>query len=314
VFFKDVLPAWPGGAWKPAAIPSWIRLTGLLPPGRAGEQAWRKELQAIDAAMAAARAPLSTLNAEIATQVRQESVDVGIDDPHSQAPQRYRIAGGVGNVFPLDAGDARGMQLVRAFPTIKDSAGRLKSENDLHFGERVAVFLDWALLRLQTARSDAPLAPVRVALLTAGSEKPWQDGFQQWDEALLRAEATQRQAMLDDLQSRVAKLIRWWHEAQRKPHWYFARTSWAAVAPSKMKDVETGEAALPETGDSARLEAIRKAWSDHDDRGERDHGKGYNRLFAGDAAFGADTTELAQLLAFANDLRDAISLDARAPA
>jgi len=314
VLFKDALPAWPEGAWKPAAIPSWIRLTGLLPPGRSGEVAWQKELDAINAAMNAARDSAS-LDKDIATQARTESVDVGTVDSRFDPPRNHRINGHIQNVFPLNAGGANGMQLVRAFPTVSNDKGSLKSENDLHFGERVSIFLDWALLRLQTARSDAPLASVRIALLTAGNEKPWQAGFVRWDDDLLLADAAKRQAMLDDLQSRVAKLIHWWHEAQRRPNRYFARTSWKAVLASK-KYVPSGvDASQIGTADSmdaglVDLQAIQQAWSGFRNSGERDYGAGYNRLLAGDVAFDADSPELKELLGFANDLHDAISFDA----
>jgi len=169
VFFKDVLPAWPEGAWMPDAIPSWVRLTGLLPPGRLGDAAWRKELDAINAAMTAARAT-ATLDREVAPRARAESVDVEILGTGFDLPIALRVTGRIHNVFPLKAGDAGGLQLLRAFPTVGDGKGRLKSEGDLHFGERVSIFLDWALLRLQTARmtgADAPLASVQIALLTA---------------------------------------------------------------------------------------------------------------------------------------------------
>jgi len=313
VFFKDVLPAWPDGTWTPAAIPSWIRLTGLLPPGRLGDAAWRKELDAINAALTAVRAAM-TLDKEIAAQAREESVDVEIADVRSDPPIALRITGRIHNVFPLKSGGADGLQLLRAFPTIGDEKGMLKSESDLHFGERVSIFLDWALLRLQTARmigADTPLASVQATLLTAGNDKPWQAGFLRWDAELLRADAGQRQAMLDDLQSRVAKLIHWWREAQRQPHWYFARTSWKA-ASRKKKVAGSAESAGPETTGSSNLEAIRHAWSGFKDRGERDYGPGYNRLLARDVEFDAGSQELKHLLEFAGNLRDAISFEGEA--
>jgi len=201
------------------------------------------------------------------------------------------------------------MQLVRAFPNPSSNAG-LKSENDLHFGERVSIFLDWALLRLQTARSDAPLASVRIALLTAGNEKPWQAGIVRWDDDLLLADATKRRSMLDDLQSRVAKLIHWWHEAQRRPNWYFARTSWKAVSPSKKIIDASAEPSQVVAVDAVDLQVIQQAWSGFKNSGERDYEPGYNRLLAGDVAFDADSPELKELLEFANDLHDAISFDA----
>ncbi len=307
IFFKDVLPAWPEGEWKPIAIPSWVRLTGLLPPGRLGDAAWQKELDAINAAMCAAR-DSTALDAEVATQARQEPVDVEISETGREPAQSCRITGRIQNVFPLKSGEAKGLQVLRAFPTINDGKGKLKSENDLHFGERVSIFLDWALLRLQTARSDAPLASVRINLLTAGNDKPWQAGFLQWDDALLHADATKRHAMLDDLQLRVARLVHWWHEAQRRPNWYFARTSWKAASAPKKRIAAPTDPSAPEMEEPPNLDAIGRAWSDFD-RGERTFGLGYNRLLAGDIAFDARSPQLEQLLEFARDLHDAISFD-----
>jgi len=309
VFFKDVLPTWPEGAWRPNAIPSWVRLTGLLPPGRLGDAAWRKELDAIDAAMTAARAT-ATLDGDVASQARVESVDVEIVDGSFEPPIALRVTGRIHNVFPLDTGEAEGLQLLRVFPTVGEEKGRLKAESDLHFGERVSIFLDWALLRLQTARrrgAEVPLGSVLVTLLTSGNDEPWQAGFRQWDERLLRADASRRQTLLDDLQSRVAKLIHWWREAQRRPHWYFARTSWKAVTAAKMKDDAQADASQPDAGDPACVKAVQNAWSGFGERGERGYGTGYNHLLVGDVAFDAGSPELQRLLEFAMDLHDAIS-------
>ena len=147
----------------------------------------------------------------------------------------------------------------------------------------------------------------QVTLLTAGNARPWQEGFMKWDADLLRAESEQRRAMLDDLQSRVAKLIHWWHEAQRQPHWYFARTSWKAVRTSKRTEDAQGDASSPEAGDLANLKAIQQTWSGFEERGEREYGPGYNRMLTGDVAFDADSPELEQLLGFARDLHATIS-------
>ena len=295
VFFKDVLPTWPEGVWQPDAIPSWVRLTGLLPPGRPGEKAWQKELEAINTLMDAARA-CAVLNRDVATQARQESVDVGITDACCDPPRRYRITGRIQHVFPITADGVMGLQLVRAYSTVSGSKGGLKSEDDLHFGERVSIFLDWALLRLQTIRRDGPLAPVRITLLVKDEETPWQAGLAQWDEELVRSGVAAQNSMLDELRSRVARLVHWWHEAQRLPHWYFARTSWKAAKLLEKSDLEPAD-----------FRAVQKEWSDFDGRGERTHGSGYNRLLGGDIQFDAQSIEFDALLEFSRGLRDAIS-------
>ena len=241
----------------------------------------------------------TTLDATVATGARQESVDVEISDLRANPPRQFRMTGRVQNVFPLPASQGGGIQLVRAFP----SKGSLKTEENLHFGERVSIFLDWAMLRLQTARAGADLAPVRPTLLVKGSETPWQAGLTGWDEALLDASAGRRSDMLDDLHSRVAQLVYWWHDAQRAPHWYFARTSWKA-------------ASLPgnEVLTTAELATIQGAWSAYGGGGEKFFAPGFNRLVAGDVEFDRNPPQLTALVEFAEELLKTISLSGLAHA
>ena len=291
VFFQDVLPAW--GEWQPEAIPAWVRLTGLLPPGAQGHLAWQSEVQAIEEAMKAAlNSP--TLGPEVAAHAREEPLDVVIEDAGAGGLGHCRITGRVRHVFPLHAVDAEGLQIVRAFPTVSGGKGGLKAESGLHFGERVSIFLDWALLRLQTVRSGRPMGAIRVTLLVKDNDAPWQADIAAWDSKLLSADADARQAMLSDLQSRVVRLVHWWREAQRRPHWYFPRTSWAAATLSE------------QARQSEDWRSIQGKWSGYDGGGESGFAPGYNALLAGDAAFDQASPELDQLLDFATGLRDTI--------
>src|SRR3546814_1125389 len=48
----------------------------------------------------------------------------------------------ISHVFPISAADGSGWQLLRAFPNA-GKARPLKTEAELHFGERVALFMEW---------------------------------------------------------------------------------------------------------------------------------------------------------------------------
>lgn len=297
MFFQQVLPAW--GEWQPGHIPDWVRLTGLLPPGRPGDAAWQSEVAAIEAMMAAARAS-TTLNADVALQAQTHAVEVEMLDRNAQPPRHYRISAHIKNVFPLGAADVAGWQLLRAYP----NAGKphpLKAEADLHFGDRVALFMEWALLRLHSAANAGAPVPVRITLLVRGDDSPWHQGINAWDEALVRSDAQQQAAMLDALRARVAQLVTWWQQAQGRPTLYFSRTSW--VAASLSDDV---------AAEAKGAQKIQGAWSGYHDSGERDYSPGYNRLLAGDVAFDADAPARAALLTFARELQTVVSLHPQA--
>lgn len=291
VFFQDVLPAW--GAWQPEVVPAWVRLTGLLPPGAQGVLAWTREVEAIEQAMTAAKRS-QTLTAEVAARAREEPLDVEIGQNGFPELGLGRITGRVRHVFPLLTGDGEGLQIVRMFPSLSGASGNLKAESDLHFGDRVAIFLDWALLRLQAARNGRPLGPVRVTLLVKDNDAPWQDSIARWDGRLMAADAAGRQSMLDDLQSRIVRLVQWWREAQRLPHWYFPRTSWAAASLSEQ---------ARQSGD---WRSIQGKWSGFDSSGERAFAPGYNALLAGDVMFDQHPPELDRLMEFAAALHETL--------
>jgi exodeoxyribonuclease V gamma subunit len=187
----------------PEQAPAWLRLGGLLPPGRIGLDAWTSERDKVQTLLAyAADHPLFG----------------------GPLPQRTPLA-----LRPV-AGLAVEGTLERAWST---NTARWqfevypgKTEEALGFRERVPFFIEWALLRLVTE----PSTPVRACLLTEGTEHVWEAMFNQWDDALRHdADNDPAQAMLDDLAARVGALLDLWRQAQRYPLPYFPKTSWAAL-------------------------------------------------------------------------------------
>ena len=297
LFFDEALAQWPQGDWQPERAPAWLRLTGLLPPGRAGEQAWARERDAVNALLKALRQAPGFAGDSAPTASHQD-IDVLIT---SDPPQHYRVVGRVEPVFALGDQNTGGMQLLRAYPP---SDKGLRCEGDLDFRERVPVFLEWALLRLATARGDLPLPALRVLLLVKDVDPPWQRGIQRWDDALLVADENRRAVMLAELQARVARLLRWWHEAQYRVLWYFPKTSWKAA--QWLADAPTPELRAAQVREAA---AIATAWFDPwRGTGEREYSPGYNRLFAGERRFTAGEPELDLLLQFAGELDRCITL------
>ena len=275
VFFADALPA--GAAWDASVLPDWVRLSGLLPPGPLGLAAWQQEAASVCAALERVHAS-ALVDAASMANVLQETVDVQIpvDD------RLCRITGRIGAVFAM-AENPSGRILLRMYP----AKGELKSEADLHFGERVSVFLDWALVRLHSAMD----IPVRPLLLCKG-DTPWQDRLALWDTEFRDADGVQQIRLRADLERRVAWLLSRWHQAEIQPPLYFARTSWVAA----------------QDADAENQGNVQAAWhSGHKHGGEHAHGQGYNTLLAGDIDFETDAKAFHDLHAFAQALNAVIS-------
>lgn len=191
----------------PGAPPAWLRLGGLLPPGRLGVAAWAAEREVLDNLLALARVhPLFDGGAP----VRQPTLI-------ATAVAALPIEGSIERAYAN--GDA--VWLFEVFPR--------KRESDLTFKERVPFFIEWALLRLATP----PATPVRACLLAACGEHAWEDTLNEWD-ALLVAQANAGDATgvrrnLDALAARLGALLRLWQRAQQQPLRYFPKTSWAAL-------------------------------------------------------------------------------------
>ena len=278
VFFGEALPAW--DAWDATRMPDWVRLSGLLPPGTMGLMAWQKEANAVQCALQGVTAN-ALLDADSVAKVLQETIDV----PIAVNGQSCRISGRVAQVYAM-ADNPQGRVLLRMYPNA--GKGELKSEADLHFGERVAVFLDWALLRLQIT-DRVPVCPL---LLCKPGTTDWQDSLVRWDADFLAVDAIEQGIRRVDLERRVAWLLQHWHQAEIQPSLYFARTSWVAAQDAGAED--PGKA--------------QQIWhSGYNDMGEHAYGQGYNALLAGDIDFEADPTAYRALWEFAQGLKEIIS-------
>lgn len=288
VFFNEVLPSWPDGPWTQRQAPDWIRLTGLLPPGRLGEAAWQAELEVVNQLLAAAQGS-GMLDAQCVREARTIDVDVALD-----GAERLRISGRIARVMPLPGAERSGWQLLRGFPR-GDGSG-LKTEAELSFAERVPLFLDWALLRLATLQPTSA-DPVRLTLLLGGDERPWLNALCRWDQRLVAADPSTRARLGAVLEQRVGWLVRIWQRSAERPPWYFPKTSWELVRP------------LP----AGRRPAPAAVWLGGHVGGERDYAPGYNHLLS----TGVDLIqgpEAAALAAFAAELNACITLDAEAAA
>jgi exodeoxyribonuclease V gamma subunit len=239
--------------------PGWLRLTGMLPPGYVGEQAWEGERDRVNALLETVAESGHAAHALFARPL-PESQPVTID---RRIAGRH-VQGELRGIYDTD--EARWALDVRPG----------KMETDLGFRERIALFLRWALLRLDAAPSRA----IRVALVAGtGSRKhesdPWTRRINDWGAEFLAADAAAQAQRLADLERRVAGLLDFFRDAQRRPPWYFPKTSWKAL-----------------DGDPA---AVSHVWIGGDHHvGERDYAPGYARLLAGERDFtaAADHAEL----------------------
>lgn len=260
-----------GSREPPQAAPDWLRLTGVLPPGRVGDAAWAAERAAVAELIEAVAAPDHAAHALFA-QPLPPARPVAIE----RAIGRHRVHGELREVHDTD--EARWVLEIRP--------GR--NESDLGFRERIGVFLRWALLRLETA----PPRAVRVALVAAADARKrpsdaWSRQFDDWDAQFLAADAATRTQRLADLERRVGGLLDFFLASQRQPQWYFPKTSWAA------------------SGDDPA--AATTAWIGGYGIGERDYAPGYARLLAGERDF-ADGVDHAELRAHAVHLRALVRL------
>jgi exodeoxyribonuclease V gamma subunit len=233
----------------PDTPPDWLRLTGLLPPGRLGDAAWMQEIGKARGLVTAAGA-YGLFQGGLPPK-RPTTVDRRL--AASDGRTQHVLHGELRRVY--EKNDAR--WVMDLYPT-KDKA------SELDFKQRIPFFLEWALLRL-----DDPAGQCRVGacLLVAGEQDdPWAERFDLWDRRFIETPA-ERESYLRDLERRVAGLLEFWQRSQRQPQWYFPVTSWAAA-----------------TSDA---EAARQKWlGGFNNRAERDYAPGYARLLAGDREFG----------------------------
>ena len=271
----------------PDEPPAWLRLGGVLPPGKPGERVWEQEREKVQLLLNAARA----LHGELGSNP-PSSHDI---DLHIAG---QRLIGRVENVWQMRDSEREHWLLLRPFAT----PSGLKPEHAIGFRERVPMFLDWASVRVASSHL-SPLPAVRLcALFDADAAHFWQRGIQAWDARFVGADAEERTAMRVDLEQRVARLIQWFDAAHATSHWYFAKAAWETLRPW----------AYGKTLDSA-MAAPGSNWiaTSENTIGERDYGPGYNRLLAGDVGFEEGTPELAALQKFARELHACLCLGAQ---
>ncbi len=183
LFFDEALRSL---SWPPALAPAWLRLSGLLPPGRSGEIAWEDECAKVALLLGALR-EIPDMPSDSLPALREEAIDLRIGEWH--------VAGTVACVLATIGQGGREIRHILTAPNPKSDA--LKPERDLTFKDRVPAFLDWALLRLQHANDAQPPA-VRLVLLTA-AKKPWQDAINAWDEHFLGQPDEKRRKLCESL-------------------------------------------------------------------------------------------------------------------
>lgn len=256
----------------PPQPPDWLRHGGLWPPGRAGERAWKKQHGQVDALLAQAAAAELFRAGPLQRLAQAVDVEAGGRRVHGELTRLYRTATSDW-LFDLLAP---------------------KKEAELDFGLRIPLFLEWALHLLQQWPRPRPL---RVWLLAAGEETPWQDGLNAYAGLVAAAvaanDARALAALHDDLHGRLSDLVDIYTSSQQQPLWYFPRTSWAAVGAA----------------DDGR---ILQVWQGGPKQmGERDYGAGYAQLLVEGSDFTAGSAALDSLKALARRLHALIDFGAQ---
>lgn len=279
VFLQHVLPQKcrnPEWVWD-RQPPNWVRHGGLLPLGDAGDEAWAKEADAVEAlwsqAAAGGRFDMRGQHGGQALRVDVPLVQAGDEGVEADAPQR--MTGLLRNVFPL-GGTEDGVQVVFAFPSPSGEKKHLKEPGELNFKDRVPAFLHWALLRLQRAEAH-PSAPVRLTVLADG-EPDIAVQINAWDATFCTADVAMHIAMAADLRRRLRGLVALVRMGRDGVSWFHPKSAWTALQKEQQAD-------------SAK--AVRDAWvKTHDGGvGERDYAPGYTQLLEGDLIFGDPDTD-----------------------
>lgn len=297
LFFNDALPKWPQSEWPPTQAPDWLRVGGMMPPGRPGLQAWSESAQAV-----------GVLLERVA---RIEGLADGVPAPVNVVVDTdlagVSLVGHVEHVYVVDVGGREHWQVLRAFP---GKGGKLKAEKDLDFKDRVPMFMDWALLRIHTACLGGSLPAVRLGVLVNDDHPSWSGALNTWDEAFMEAGGDVRAGLLNSLEQRVAQLVQWWTQAQGQPRWYFPKSAWKTIQPTinPKRDASDGHGA--DNNDVPSPASIDGTWvAKHDGGvGERDYSPGYSHLLAGAVDFADGSEELHELHSFGLELYYCIDL------
>lgn len=274
LLFEVLLPQQPL-AEEDVPMPRSLAHGGLLPAGRIGEQAWLRERGEAWHLYQATRArgwlPAAGMQAQASVLSAIDGLPV--------------VEGEVAAVYP----QADGHLLLRSVGAVLDAkknAFTLHKEADIHFGKRIPIFLDWALLRLATGANDA--RALRLGLLVAEDKAPWSEAINAWDARFVVAPPDSRGAMAAALRGRVLGLLAHWHRADGRR--YFPRSSWAMVGK----------------GD-ARMFTNSFEGGRHP-MGEADYGAGQLRWLARGGDWGNEGHDLAELSRVAKELNALIDL------
>ena len=267
--------------------PDWLRLGGLLPPGRLGLAAYQHERDQARSLLHVARADPALQSIAPARFPVQIDLMLGA----------WQVLGRLELVRAADDG----LMLLQAFVGKKDS--------DLNFKERLPLFIEWALLRLKYTDVDQR---IRVCALTepsatakgAAPADVWPRALNDIDAMLAEAwqhrDAATLAAIHADISKRMQRLLQILDQAARDTLNYFPKTSWIA-AQGNIDDI---------------AHKITSAWAGDDfgHRGERDYEPGYAGWLARDADLESDAGALRELHALAGELLALISMEAMEPA
>ncbi len=255
----------------PDAPPHWLRWDGLWPPGHVGDQAWAVEAEKVQKVLDIAR------HHELFARGLPDATPLPVD----RRIGNFRVIGELARVHQT----AEARWLFDVFPD-------KKNEDALTFKERIGLFVEWALLRLDDGEGTQP---ARVMILIPGDEHPWQDALNRWDEAFVHAcrngDLLTTDAMRADLGRRVEALFAFWADAETKPRWYFPKTSWEVSG--------TKENPRPEQTWAGGGFVV----------GERDYAPGYAGVLARDARFEPGYADYDRLTRNARLLFALINLD-----
>jgi len=284
VFFEQVLAK----GLDSVTQPDWVRLGGMLPLGNAGIRAWQAE----QAAVMKAKEILAALPWPLVSDGTPERQCADISIAIEIGDASCVLAGRIGNVYPM-AEPEQGLVMLRMFSDAKNSG--LKSEADLHFGERIPVFLEWAALRLVSPET----LRIRVALLCNSKDgTPWQDSLNRWEACFAQAEASDRAGMIEGLKQRLRDLLVFRQSAMLSPPLYFPRTSWVAVS----------------VGGENPEGKVQEKWAGSKSRpGEQHYSSGYARYLAGEIDFEADDEAFQELCRHASMLKGCIEFPEDGP-
>ena len=305
VFVQDVWPqmcAAPDRIWD-RSPPDWVKHSGLLPSGRAGDALWQQQADAVAALCEAARSS-QRFDAGAAQGGAVIAVDLNLP-PHGRHDRPVRMTGRVHRVYAL-AGHAQGVHVLLALPDIKSARTLLKRADAVNFADLVPCWLHWAVLRLHHDQA----VPVRCTVLADG-EPDMSQRINTWDAAFCDADAGTQALARIDLQHRLRGVVAFWQDGLAGRSFYYPKTGWKAWQAVKASD-DAGDDAI----DLAALSrSIAETWAGGDySTGERDYSPGFARLLEGELDFASvegdpDHTMLKALLPAVRRLQGLITLD-----